>query len=380
MVCKKCKKIIPSESQFCMHCGANQSNEKKNKPQQRYRGKGFGNVTFFKNCRTNPYRARIRRDGKQIHIGYFPTVAEANQAIANYLVEYNEKHSPRIEWTLQQFYDSWSEIAFQNITKSGINSHKASWNYLSLISHKKMKELKTSDYQECIDNAVSQGKSRAVCEKIRNLISLLCQEAMKDDVIDRNYANLLNLPKSDKKEKGIFTDDEIALLVEHDDDLEARIILVLIYTGLRIGEFIALTPKNIDIDRWIIRGGSKTNAGRNRIIPIIPKIRTYVRSLVDEAPSEDSKLFDHGYTWFRNKFFYRYLISIGMLTQSEVDVGGEPRLTPHSTRHTFASLARRAGVEKDILIRVIGHTDYNTTDENYVKMNIDELSAEMEKI
>ena len=49
--------------------------------------------------------------------------------------------------------------------------------------------------------------------------------------------------------------------------------------------------------------------------------------------------------------------------------------------HTFASLAREAGVEKDTLARIIGHTDYdNVTDKHYVALDSDFLCSEIEKI
>ena len=203
---------------------------------------------------------------------------------------------------------------------------------------------------------------------------------MKDDVIDKNYARLLRLPKNDKKEKDIFTDDEINLLVSNDKDLEARIILILIYTGMRIGELLCLKAEDIDTEKWIIVGGSKTEAGRNRIIPVHPKIREYVKLLIENVPTKDSKILNIRQELFRDKYFYKYLVGLGILTAEELEVGKSPRLTPHCTRHTFASLARRAGIEKDVLTRIIGHTEYSTTDEHYVSMGIDVLSNEMSKL
>lgn len=377
MICKKCKKIIPSGSTFCMHCGKDQTDTtKKKKRKPNYRGHGLGSVTQCKDHPRAPYRARVNRK----HIGYFQTGAEANQAIIEYLASIQGNESQRIDWTLEQFYNAWGEVTFPTITRSGINAHKASWKYMSSIQREKMKELKTSDYQNIIDLAVSEGKSRAVCEKIRNLISLLCQEAMKDDVIDKNYARLLRLPKNDKKEKDIFTDGEINLLISHDEDFEARLILILIYSGMRIGELLCLKAEDIDTEKWIIIGGSKTEAGKNRVIPIHPKIREYVKLLTDDVQAKDSVILNIRPELFRDKYFYKYLVSLGILTEEELDVGKSPRLTPHCTRHTFASLARRAGIEKDVLTRVIGHTEYSTTDEHYVSMGIDVLSDEISKI
>lgn len=378
MACVKCLRPLPKGSAFCCWCGADQTAEPSKKV-KRHRGHGQGSVTKNKNCPNAPYYARVSVGGKRVSVGYFATTKEANQAIAEYIANWSEETSPRIEWTLRRFFDTWSERVFPTLTKSGANAHRASWKYMIGIADRKMRELKTADYQSCVDIAVSEGKSRAVCEKIRNLASLLCQEAMRDDVIDKNYARLLELPKSDKREKDIFTQQEIALITEHDDDPEARIILILIYTGLRIGEFLKLRRCDIDEEQWLLKGGSKTAAGRNRTVPIVPKIRPYFEVLVATAASDESKLLEIGEKRYRDKYFYEYLVELGILTQEETEVGGKPRLTPHSCRHTFASLAREAGVDKDILTRVIGHTDYSTTDENYVSINAQIISSEIAK-
>jgi integrase len=98
------------------------------------------------------------------------------------------------------------------------------------------------------------------------------------------------------------------------------------------------------------------------------------------APSLDAKLIKCGTDNFRKNYFYKYLAQIGILTQEEIKSGTKARLTPHCTRHTFASIARKVGVEKDVLTRVIGHSDYKVTDEVYVAMDREMLSEELQKI
>lgn len=378
MLCKKCKQIIPNSSKFCLYCGANLTETPKK--QKHYRSHGHGNISYYKNCPNNPYRARVKIGNKTVSLGYFESSKAADRAITEFMADYDESVSLRIDWTLQRFYDTWSEKAFTKLSKSSVIAYKASWKHLENIAHQKMKDLKTANYQTCIDDASRSGKSRSTCNTIRALISLLCQEAMKDDVIDKNYAGLLELPANDKREKDIFTDDEIELLKQHEKDVEAKIILILIYTGLRIGEFLKLTPNDVNTKDWYLVGGSKTAAGKNRTVPILPPIRKYFSELILASSSPDSKLLKCSYHTYKNNYFYGYLMKLGILTQKEIEKGEQARLTPHSTRHTFASLARRAGVEKDVLTRIIGHSDYTTTDEIYVSMDSEMLSNELEKI
>lgn len=63
--------------------------------------------------------------------------------------------------------------------------------------------------------------------------------AMREEIITTNFAKFVQLPENTKKEKETFTDAEISKL-EADGSDTAKIILMLIYTGMRIGELFSL--------------------------------------------------------------------------------------------------------------------------------------------
>lgn len=262
------------------------------------------------------------------------------------------------------------------------NCYFAAWQYLECIASEKMRDMKASHWQRGIDSAVAAGKGRATCENIRLLASRLCQEAMKDDIISRNYSSLLTLPAEKKKVKCTFSDAEIAVLKEHDSEYEAQLILILIYSGMRIGELLNLRVSDV-YDGYVI-GGEKTEAGRNRIIPIIPSISSYIKDMMVGATESDCLVRLKGkpisITHYRRTLFYSYLVKIGILTEDEIKAGGKPHLTPHSTRHTFATLAVQSGMDKTAITRIIGHTEFETTDRHYVEMQAKFLCQEMRKI
>lgn len=60
----------------------------------------------------------------------------------------------------------------------------------------------------------------------------------------------------------------------------ADIILILIYTGFRISELLALTPDDYIADQALLIGGLKTEAGENRHVPVLPVIKPYIEALV----------------------------------------------------------------------------------------------------
>lgn len=371
--CPACKKRLPPAAAFCMSCGAAQ--ELPSQKRKRRRSNSMGSVCKESGVRANPWRARA--PGRGVTVGYFPTKKDAELALAVYL---SKHESDRSLWTVKQFYEAWQESdAFVQLGDSAKASHANAWKYFAAIENMRMRDVKRSHLQSVVDAVIAAGNGRSICEKVRNLASKLCQEAMSEDVMDKNYARLLELPKSESESKDVFTAGEIQILREHDSDIEAQLILILIYTGLRVSELLQLRTENIDMQNWYAIGGSKTEAGKDRIIPLLSNIQPYVAGMMSDSPwliTRNGSPIDRNY--YAKYMFKKYLVRIGILQEPE---DGEPwRLSPHSTRHTLTTLARKAGIKEDIIARVVGHTTYETTDKHYVQMDAAFLLSEMEKI
>ena len=175
----------------------------------------------------------------------------------------SEKHT----YTPKGLYDEWSDIHFRDLSASGSQGYKTAWKYLQPIANMKVGDIRTSHFQMCID-LCAEKYSRAQCEKIRQLASQLCKKAMEYDLLNKNYAQFLSLPKTQQKDRDVFTQSEIKKLKKHDYDERARIILTLIYTGFRPNELFSVKIDNVHLSKGYIVGGSKTEAGMNRKVPI----------------------------------------------------------------------------------------------------------------
>ena len=371
MKCIKCNKEISDDSIFCKFCGKKQVAQK----QKSRNRKGRGSVTFRKD--KNKYWARYTNTaGKQTHLGYFVSEKEAWKAIdkasaSDVTDSYN--------WTVQDVYNEWSKAHYQSITKSGEQGYTNAWRYFEGIKNKKMRDIKTSHLQGCIDIAADKF-SRAICEKIKSLSNQLCKFAMQEDILNKNYAQFLQLPAAEEPDTHPFSENEILILHKHDYNDVCKIILILIYTGFRPTEFFSLEINNIDIEKMFIRGGAKTKAGRNRIVPIKSNIQEYVKHFYNNAKSNQKYLivnrngnkFD--VNTFRNRYFYKTLQNIGIL-KDETD----RHVTPYSTRHTFATLCDKADIDDDLIIKMIGHTTKKTT-QIYIHKTEDDMKKAIENI
>jgi integrase len=328
--------------------------------------------------RSLPYAAILPASMGGGYVGSFKTKAEASDALA--LAVATRPASKRADWTVREFYEFYkSSKAFLGLSASTQATRRSAWKHCERLGNLLMRNCKTHEWQTCIDAAVDAGQSKSSCRKIRELASQLCQEAMRDDVINKNYAELLIVGGKEEKARDIFTMEEIALLRQHDDDIRARFILILVYTGMRISELLQMPCENV-YDTYMI-GGSKTEAGKNRIIPILPEIKPYVDSFNrghDHLIHREGKPLTANYA--REYWFYRCLADLCILSPAELPPHGTPRITPHFSRHTFSTLAKEAGVDEKAIARIVGHTTFSTTDKHYVELQAEYLRKELLKM
>ena len=373
MKCIKCNKSIPDGSIYCNFCGKKQTAQKKKKSRSRA---GQGSVTFHK--AKQRYYARVTVDKKRVPLGYFKTEPEAWAAVDKAL---KDEIGNNYNWTVSDCYDKWSELHFQNLSKDGKQGYKSAWKYFDKIKQMKMRDVKTSHLQSCINKA-AELYSRSVCEKVKSLSSQLCKFAMKEDLINKNYAEFLELPPQENSDTTPFTDEEVKTLLKNDSNDTVKIILILIYTGWRPSELLNLEVKNVDLENGFIRGGSKTESGKNRIVPISSKIEKYVKYFYDKATSNNQKYLlvnsvggKMNLSNFRKRQFYKTLINIGILKDEE-----DHHVTPYSTRHTFATMCDKAGIDDNLLIKMIGHTSKKTTNKFYIHKTEEDMKKAIEAI
>lgn len=379
MLCKKCKKRIPDGSVFCNFCGKKQSTAK-----AKHRKRAHGTGTIRKDTRyKSPYIAiapASSHGAGRVYIGSYPDLKSAQEALDDYI-----KHGkPELYGaTLEDVYKLWSDIHYKRIKDPTV--WLAMWKRYTPLHKIKMSDIRTAHFQKYVNEATS--KSSAT--KLKSLALMLCRYALENDIVDKNYAEFIKLPKFDKTEKVIFTKDQINTLWDHADDERIQVILSMIYMGFRLGEVVALTPENIHLEEGYVIGGIKTEAGTNRIIPFpvsIPEIKDFFVQWIAKTKNS-SRLFPVSERQFRHQYFYQPLSELGMINgKLRSDAGNSwifpdnSHLTPHSTRHTFASLSASAGMRPENLQKIIGHADYSTTADVYIHSNIFELISEMSKL
>ena len=238
---------------------------------------GYGSVIKLSGKRRRPFAARITTgyddNGKQIYkyLGYYETRKEAMQELSLYGA--NPYDIDLKNLTMQDIYDRYVKTQKGKVGEGRMESYRSAYTHLTPLLNMKMADIKTVHLQNLIDS-MTEKVSTGTIRQTKSVISSLFKYAMKIDAIEKNYTDFIVMPKHKNViERKIFTEGEIALLWDNVKVLDyADAILILIYTGMRINELLKLEKKNVNLENNTITGGSKTDAGKNRIIPIHPKI------------------------------------------------------------------------------------------------------------
>ncbi len=361
---------------FCRFCGKKQLSTPSKKSMKR--ANGTGNVTKHEG-RRKPWAARITIDGKRMCLGYYSTKTEALLQLEN--AKQNGRSS-YFEYTVRQIYETVIEQKRETLTKSGLTNYVSGFKYLEPYADMKMRDFKTLHIQDAINKAASEGIGFATWKKIQNIASLMCQLAMANDLIDKNYAQLVTFPKHEKTEKSSFSKEQLNDLweiFEYKHEHEVCSILLLCYTGLRLNEFLSMRKDQVDREQMVLFSeGSKTEAGKNRIVAMPDEISAVLDVLLALPgehlyPSPTGKKYDAKN--YRDRVFYPTLNKYGLNPNNDI--------TPHSCRHTFALLCVEADVAQKATMDTLGHSKYSTSADIYAnatKKDIDFLRSEINKI
>lgn len=357
MLCIKCKAELPDDATYCFKCGKKQTSQPQRKALRR--PNGTGTVYKLSGKRRRPW---VAMKNKAI-IGYYETKTEALEAL-NRLTGRNINE--RYNMTFAEVFEEWKEEHFKIIEKHTARTYTTAYKIFAPLHDQKFRLLRTADFQRVIDPYMD--KTFSTVSKYKQLLTQMSQWALREEIITTNFAKFITLKEPEKVNREIFSPEDIAKL-EADGSEAARIVLMLLSTGMRIGELFALPIADCH-DTYVV-GGEKTEAGRNRIIPIRPEGREHFAYFIRHA---EGPLLLSGYVGsktpenFRRRNYYKLLDRLGI-----------ERKSPHSTRHTYATRAVKEHVPPEVLQSVLGHASYSTTVEKYTHIDPDTLIREIEK-
>lgn len=258
----------------------------------------------------------------------------------------------------------------------------------SVFSKTKLINMTTGPIQSFFNNDRYSKLSLSYVKQIKLFISIVLNYAVANDLILKNYTKNVRLSNKNvvkTKEKHKFlTDSEIKKLLEHCKDIQLKTIVILILnTGLRINEALALHVS--DIQNGYVNVDKNLNAPKGRIVVSTPKTETSTRKIPINAKLQITlnhyiKYIKEKYLMFgitidddsiffqNNKFNY---IQASQLRKSLNAIYNKCNIETsgfHTLRHTFGSILYNEGVDIKTISTLLGHKNINVTANIYIHL------------
>ena len=338
---------------------------------------GYGSVYRLPGNRRKPWAVRItvsRKEGKDglthwkyKYLGYYETQAEALTALAHFNENPYDMDANKI--TFAEVFEKWSAEHYPKVSKSNVHGYNASYLLCEPIKSMRFNDIRKSHLQGVVDDC---GKNYPTLRKLKVLFTMLYKYAMQNDICSKDYAQYVDINQykdrnPNKYDRQPFSKDEITTVWNWKDSSEYfTVILMLIYTGVRISELLDLKKENVNLEeRWFDVIASKTEAGIRKV-PIAKKMMPYFEYWMTKNDCEYLLSTPEG-----NHFEYRnYYDSYWKPFVDQMGMGDH---RPHDTRHTCVTLLTAAGVDDKIIKKIVGHKGQGVTGIVYTHFDIQQL-------
>ncbi|MCD8013882.1 MAG: site-specific integrase [Lachnospiraceae bacterium] len=384
-----------------------------NKTTQKRRKKGQGSITKKKN---GTYLGRISVAGYEPYSCVGATKKEVEKKLEEFRIRTLRREVIPKQISVSDYIENWLE----NVKKPALKP--ASFDRLegtyrnhirnTQVGRSQMGNIRAMDIQKLI-NEESKMLSYSSLKKIYELLNdCLCYAVISRE-LDYNPMQAVCMPKQENlskqtKQIQIYTQEELKRMEEatkityatgESRFKHAALFVLIANTGLREGEAVALTWKDVDFKRKLIHVRSNASCVKdregntgNKYKVIITTVKT--KNGIRTIPCNEKAM--EALNWLK-KFQEEHHIHSQYVDCNKVGDIIKPYTLPkifksileamdvtykgiHSLRHTFASNLIAAGVDIKIVSQLLGHASVKITYDTYVHTNLENAYAAVNKL
>ncbi len=281
--------------------------------------------------------------------------------------------------TFEEVYHLWLQQKEVELKETSLKNIKTYFKRSHKLHKIEMKNIKGALLNDIFNQFnLTSGSLR----NIKSFWKEIWDYAILNDYAEKNYPTYLKIPKIEKGKKTsnrnrVLSENELNILWDNlykDKRNIIDMVLILTYTGLRIGELLNLRIVDVNlIENYINVKSAKTKSGIRKV-PIAKKIKPLLEKRKNDRLTNKDKVFNlndylftaidgraYKYDSFDNHF--RILFKTLALSYHTI----------HDTRHTFTTMISNTEANKDLIIKLVGHKNYKTTSEVYIHKNIEQM-------
>ena len=281
---------------------------------------------------------------------------------------------------LKELLELWLERYMKHTIKiRSYNRYKSicELHLIKDLGEYELEELKPNVLQDFLLKKIDDHYSTNTIKGIVSVLKQALRLAITLEFVDKEYCSNLKMPSSEEKEISVFTKKEQQVIESFCLNHKKRNyigIVICLYTGIRLGELLALTWDDIDFNSNLLTINKTSYSakvdGRTQIIVDKPKTKKSIR--VIPLPNQLVKLLKI----IKKESNSKYVIT----TRNSGMVGNRsyqrtfkfilkkvnvPYRNFHSLRHTFATNAIELGMDVKTLAEILGHTNAMITLNRY---------------
>lgn len=335
-----------------------------------------------------------------VTVGYYPngrpkrkTVQGASEAIVKRKMKallalvdsgYNDPGSMTVAQWLDRYYTIYVEPRIRSNTKQTYPRFISWW--AEQIGVVKLSKLQLHHVQGAV-NEIAKSKAESSVEAAKIFLKAAMKQAVAEELIRKNPVDGVKVfgRKTDriKAVKEADIDKLASVWEQHRDGI---VIPLLLETGMRIGELLALTWDDVDQEiritktqihtpkngHMVIEVCDTKTEKSNRTIPVTPNVANLI-SILRQRRNEDR--LKAGQSWQENNLIIARANGApitAILCRHNIKrlclANGLPTINPHQLRHSYATRAITAGVNPRIVQELLGHSNINTTMSIYAEV------------
>ena len=314
----------------------------------------------------------FQSDGRRKYKSFY---AKTQKEVKQKARAYQDAKAEGIEVDVVYYFDEWADLWFESHKDNIMPTTQENYQYTLRIlkaafPHKKIRDIKPFDIEMMLKKLRRDGRSTSCLTQCRGMMYQIMNKAEANDLIRKNpvrFAEKMRY-REPVKRKDAFTAEEVSILMERLPENRIGLsIRLMLGTGMRTQELLALEPRHIDTDGSHIRIEQAINMQKGTAVVGLPKSRDSYRTI----PVPQSlrwcavalRQTEKKFVWEERKkdnpcnpSLFRDQFRKALEAIPEV-----PLLTPHSCRHTYVSQMQALGVDLSTIQSIVGHADVDMT-------------------
>lgn len=302
----------------------------------------------------------------------FATKREAEEWLRNFLITQKADFDMKFE-DFWKMYCADMETRLREHTMR-TKKYIVELKILPYFGDKRVNDITAADIRQWQNELIKMGYSPTYLKTINNQLSAIFNYAVRYyDLKSNPCAKAGSMGKSKAEEMDFWTGEEFRKFIDSvmNKRLSYMAFMTLYWTGMRLGEFLALNPKDVDLEKKTISiTKSYQRLGKKDVItpPKTPKSKRVIT--IPEFLAADIKDYmDSLYDLQENDRLFpitKYYLEHEM--QRGIKESGVKRIRVHDLRHSHASMLIELGFSPLEIANRLGHEKVETTLNTYAHL------------